>query len=71
MTSYLVRKGAQKKRGILEKREEALRHSINHGFAQIIIEKAAEEVRSSHLAIIKCLAHEKEICGSSWNLVVD
>jgi len=61
MTSYLVRQGAQKKRGILEKREETLRHHIRNEYPQTKLILAAEAVRSSQIAVIKCLLHENEI----------
>ena len=58
MTAYIVRKGAQKKRGILEKREETLRHHIRNASADMKLGPAAEEVRLAQLAVIKCLLHE-------------
>lgn len=64
MTAYIVRKGAQKKLGILKKREETLRHHIRNGFSEAKLTQVAEEVRSSQLAVIKCLQHENEIVRS-------
>ena len=74
MTAYIVRKGAQKKKGILGKREAELAHHIataSPGYRQ---EKAAEKLRDAHLAVIKCLFHETEavrpedegIFGKTW-----
>ena len=64
MTAYIVRKGAQKKLGILEKREETLRHHITNGFSEEKLTLLAEEVRLAQLAVIKCLQHENEIIRS-------
>jgi hypothetical protein len=60
MTSYIVRQGAQKKNGILEKREAELVHSISKDVPIQKLEKAAEKVRVAQLAVIKCLLHETE-----------
>ncbi len=60
MTSYIVRQGAQKKKGILEKREAELVHSISKNGSIQKLEKAAEKVRAAQLAVIKCLLHETE-----------
>lgn len=60
MTAYIVRKGAQKKKGILVKREAELVHHIATASPGHRLEMAAEKVRSAHLAVIKCLFHETE-----------
>lgn len=60
MTSYIVRQGAQKKKGILEKREAELVHSISKDVPIHKLEKAADKVRVAQLAVIKCLFHESE-----------
>lgn len=60
MTSYIVRQGAQKKKGILEKREAELIHCISNNDSIQKLEKAAEKVRAAQLAVIKCLLHETE-----------
>ena len=60
MTSYIVRKGAQKKKGILGKREAELVHHIASASPNHRLEIAAEKVRAAHLAVIKCLFHETE-----------
>ena len=60
VTAYIVREGAQKKKGILEKREKELCHHIRHQSSAEKIVKAAEKVRYAHKAVIKCLLHETE-----------
>ncbi len=74
MTAYIVRKGAQKKKGILGKREAELVHHIATASPGHRLEKAAEKLRDAHLAVIKCLFHEteavrpedEEIFGKTW-----
>ena len=60
MTAYIVRKGAQKKKGILGKREAELLHHIKNGFSDEKLGQAAEKVRAAQNAIIKCMLHETE-----------
>ena len=77
MTSYIVRQGGQKKKGILEKREAELVHSISKNSSIQKLEKAAEKVRAAQLAVIKCLLHEtqavrpedEEMYGKVWSKV--
>ena len=51
MTAYIVRKGAQKKKGILKEREAELVHFISTDSPDNRVEKAAGKVRSAHLAV--------------------
>jgi len=60
VTAYIVRKGAQKKKGILDKRVEELHHHIKHQSSDGKTTKAAEKVRDAQQAVIKCLLHETE-----------
>ncbi|CAN5908943.1 hypothetical protein BH11VER1_BH11VER1_09240 [soil metagenome] len=60
MTAYIVRKGAQKKKGILGKREAELRHHIKNQSSDEKLAKAAENVRVAKNAVIKCMIHETE-----------
>lgn len=60
MTAYIVRKGAQKKRGILEKREAELVHHIKNESSDEKLVVAAEKVRAAQKAVIKCMLHETE-----------
>ncbi len=60
MTAYIVRKGAQKKKSILEKREAELIHRIKNDFSDETLVKAAEKVRAARNAVIKCMLHETE-----------
>ncbi len=60
MTAYVVRKGAQKKKGILEKREAELLHHIKSESSGDKLANAAEKVRAAQTAVIKCLLHETE-----------
>lgn len=60
MTAYIVRKGAQKKRGILGKREAELLHHLKNGSSDEKLEQAAEKVRAAQNAIIKCMLHETD-----------
>jgi hypothetical protein len=60
MTSYIVRHGAQKKKGILEKRETELTHLLKHGAADEKLARAAEKIRAAQKAVIKCMFHETE-----------
>ena len=64
MTAYVVRKGAQKKLGVLTKREDKLLHHISYGISEEKLTPLAEGVRSAQLAVIKCLQHENEIVRS-------
>ncbi len=60
MTAYVVRRGAQKKKGILEKRDAELLHQIQNHSSVEKLAKAAEKVRAAQNAVIKCLFHETE-----------
>jgi hypothetical protein len=60
MTAYIVRKGAQKKKGILGKRETELLHHIKNESSDEKLGQAAEKVRAAQNAIIKCMLHETE-----------
>ncbi len=60
MTAYIVRKGAQKKKGILEKREAEMLHHIRINASDEKLAKAAERVRDAQNAVIKCMLHETE-----------
>lgn len=62
MANYIPGTNAFKKRGILKKREETLRHAIRHDFPEPKLLLAAENVRAAWLAVIRCLRVEKEYC---------
>ena len=51
MTAYIA--NHQKKKAIFEKREQELKHAIQHEFSDQCIEKAAEKLRAAKLAIFK------------------
>ena len=60
MTAYIARKGVQKKKEILEKREAELLHCIKNDAPEEKLAKAAEKVRAAQLAVVKCLLYETE-----------
>ena len=51
MTAYLV--NHQKKKNILKKRVDGLKHAVKNGFSEEKIEIEAEKVRAAKLAIYK------------------
>jgi hypothetical protein len=60
MAGYVPRKGAQKRKGILGKREDELRHHLRHLSSVEVVERFAERVRAGQLAVIKALLYETE-----------
>ena len=47
-----------KKREIVKKREQELKHAIQHEMPQVKIEKAAERLRSAHLKLNKGIVEQ-------------
>ena len=64
MSNYIPRSNCPKKREILAKREEELRHVIKSEASQNKIERYAEKLRAAHLALFKALLHEAVEKGS-------
>jgi hypothetical protein len=51
MTAYIA--DHRKKKAILEKRIEGLRHALKNGLSEVKIKKEIEKVRSAKLAVFK------------------
>lgn len=59
MTAYVA--NHQKKKNLLHKREQELKHALSHAIDDSKLERAAEKVREAKLAVFKALFSQSSV----------